>query len=75
MPEMRRYKVTQVREVFVKANTATTATQIAEAAFEHGQNQDGSVKIGKGPEGIWGNTTSHIREIELDTKEVTPSEH
>lgn len=74
MPEMRKYKVIQVREVLVAANSATSAALIAEAAFEHGQDSSGGVRKDKAPAGIWGNTYTPIREVALDTKEVRVGE-
>lgn len=66
MPEIRRYKVAQVREVEVEANSVTDAARIAAAAFEHGQNSDSGVANGKAPEGVWGNTIRRIREVSLE---------
>lgn len=74
MPAMRRFKVIQTREVLVDANTVVEAARIAEAAFVHGQNSNGTVAHGTGPEGVWGNTAGHIREVQLDIKEVRPGE-
>lgn len=65
MPEMRHYTVTQTRKVRVTANSAADAAQIAAAAFEHGQTSDGSVSHGRGPHGIWGNTSGRIQEIDM----------
>ena len=71
MPEIVSYIVTETREVKVRANSAADAARIADAAFKNGQNKsDPSVLIDHGPEGIWGNTTSFIRQTELVTKEV-----
>lgn len=71
MLEVRHYIVTQVREVKVTANNAEEAMIIAGVAFEHGQNADAGVKMGdlKRAQGIWGNTSSRIREVELNVKE------
>lgn len=74
MPEMRRYKVSQIREVSVQANCAGDAVVLAEAAFTHGQDINHGIARDKGPTGIWGNTTSKIREVALSTKEVRPGE-
>lgn len=70
MPEVRRYTVTQIREIKVHANSAVDAARIAEAAFEHGHlGTTPSVAANKGPEGVWGNTMSRIREIDLHVTE------
>jgi hypothetical protein len=70
MPEIRYFVVTQTREVKVTANSAADAVLLAEAAFEHGQmNSEPSIAAGKSPEGIWGNTRSRIREIEINARE------
>lgn len=70
MPEMRHYIVTQVREVKVTANSIVDAGRIASAAFEHGHlGTTTSVAQGKSPEGVWGNTMSRIREIDLHVRE------
>lgn len=73
MPEMRYYVVKQTREVKVTANSAADAAQIAGYAFEHGQNSDNGVHSAHpsvAPQshplnGIWGNTTTKIRETSL----------
>lgn len=69
MPEMRYFVVTQTREVKVVANHVADAVLIADAAFKHGQNSDSGVAGGKGPEGVWGNTRSLIRETSIVAKE------
>lgn len=69
MPEIRTFIVTQTREVKVTANSAADAMLLAEAAFVHGQNSANGIAIGKGPEGIWGNTDSRIREVGLAVEE------
>lgn len=69
MPTMRRYRVVETREVYVDANDVVGATQIAGAAFEHGQNAAHGVAQGKGPEGVWGNTVTQIRAIDILTTE------
>lgn len=63
MPGMRYFEVTQTRKVKVVANTATDAVRIADAAFTNGQNTDAGVI--DGPDGVWGNTTSRIRNSDL----------
>lgn len=69
MPEMKNYKVTQTREVYVTANKASDAVVIAQAAFEHGQmRSEPSVVAGKGPEGVWGNTVSRIEEVSISVE-------
>lgn len=66
MPEIQHYTVTQTRSVEVSANSAADAAQIAAAAFEHGQaKSEPSVAHGRGPHGIWGNTTGRIKEIDM----------
>lgn len=67
MPEMRNYTVIQTREVRVTANHAEDAVRIGAAAFKNGQNLDSGVI--DGPEGVWGNTTSRVRQIEIIAKE------
>lgn len=70
MPEIRHYTVRQVREVKVHANSAVDAARIAAAAFEHGHlGATTSVAAGKSPDGVWGNTMSRIREIDLHVTE------
>lgn len=66
MPEMIHYTVTQTREVKVVANNAESAALIAQAAFAHGQmKSEPVVAAGRGPEDVWGNTTSFIKERSL----------
>ena len=72
MPEIRRYIVTQTREVHVTANSAADAVRLADAAFEHGQNSDSGIARDKAPEGVWGNTESRIRTVETWAKEKRP---
>lgn len=69
MPAMRRYRVTETREVYVDANDLVGATRIAGAAFEHGQNSSYGVAQGQAPEGIWGNTVTQIRAIDMTATE------
>lgn len=70
MPEIRHYVVQQVREVKVTANSATGAALLAEAAFEHGHALGSTaIAAGKAPEGVWGNTMSRVREIDLHVVE------
>lgn len=70
MPEIRHYVVQQIREVKIDANSASDAAQLAEAVFEHG-HLGGSTAIAKdkAPEGVWGNATTRVREIDLHVKE------
>jgi hypothetical protein len=69
MPEMRHYLVTQTREVEVTANNEADAILIADAAFIHGQNRsDPSIAIGHSPVGVWGNTGTYIKIIEVNVK-------
>jgi hypothetical protein len=65
MPEIIHYIVEQCRTVEVTASSTEDAVRIAAAAFEHGTDTNGSVAHGKGPEGVWGNTTSRIKETQL----------
>lgn len=66
MPEMINYTITQTREVKVVANNASDAALIAEAAFTHGQfKSEPAIAKDHGPEDVWGNTTSHIKEMSL----------
>lgn len=65
---MRHYVVTQIREVEVTANTHRNAIDIAHAAFKNGQNSDNGVI--DGPEGIWGNTISKIKTVEVDCRRI-----
>jgi hypothetical protein len=72
MPEVRHYVVEQIREVKVTANSLEDAVRIATAAFKVGQNSDAGVgSSGLLPElkGVWGNTTSRIRERSVHAKE------
>lgn len=64
MPEIRSFKVTQVREVMVSAITLTDAAVIATAAFENGQNGDRGVSPPL-PDVVYGNTTTEIRVVDL----------
>lgn len=64
MPEMIQFTVTQTRQVKVIANSAADACRIGAAAFANGQTAFNSVI--DGPEGVWGNTDSKIKEIHLD---------
>lgn len=70
MPEIRRYRVTQTRVVEVAANTEVDAVRIADAAFTHGQNTDLGVANGKGPEGVWGNTTNWVKTILVEAERI-----
>lgn len=65
MPEVHSYTVEQIRKVEVRANSLDDACRIASAAFEHGQNSDNGVAYGKGPAGVWGDTTSRIRTVSM----------
>ncbi len=70
MPEMMHFKVVQTRQVMVTANSAADAVRLSAAAFEHGQNSDGGIARDKGPEGVWGNTTSRIKEMSIDCQRM-----
>jgi hypothetical protein len=68
MPEIRRYTVTEIREVSVSANSAADANRIAAVAFQEGQNSIGG--IGKaGLPDVWGNTISQVRTVALGATE------
>lgn len=70
MPEIRRFIIQQVREVEVDANSVVDAARIASAAFEHGHlGTTTAVAAGKAAEGVWGNTMSRTREIDLHVTE------
>lgn len=69
MPEMRHYKVVQIREVDVSANSAVEASRIAEVAFDFGQNMGNGVIPSNLLNEVWGNTTSKVREISLRADE------
>lgn len=69
MPAMRRYRVTEMREVYVDANSVVDATRIGGAAFEHGQDASHGVAQGKAPEGVWGNTVTQVRAIDISATE------
>ena len=66
MPEIRHFKVTQTREVEVTANTQEDAIRIASTAFKNGQRNGKDVI--DGPEGVWGNTSHPVKEIELSCR-------
>lgn len=66
MPEIRRYKVTQIREVEVSANTHRDAIDIAHDAFENGQDANGHL-IKKQSE-CWGDTESKVKTVEVNCK-------
>lgn len=70
MPEIRSYTVVETREVKVTANSAEDAARIAAAAFNNGQHRSDPGVL-EGPAGVWGNTTSRVRTIGLDVKDVT----
>ncbi len=70
MPEVRYYEVTQVRMVRVTANSEVDAMRIGAAAFQHGQDSSFGVAKDKGPEGVWGNTTSEIDVEELRVERI-----
>lgn len=69
MPEMKNYIIDQTRTVEVTANSAIEAAMIASAAFEHGQDSSAGVAAGHAPEGVWGNTTTRIREVKFNIHE------
>lgn len=72
MPEMRHYVVAQTREVKVTAHHPADAVLLADAAFEHGQTSEFTIALGKGPEGVWGNTSSQIRVVQTWAIEEKP---
>lgn len=69
MPEMRKFIVTEVRQVEVAANTAVDAGRIADKAFKEGQNSGGGLKTKEGLDGIWGDTRTRIRQTDLHVEE------
>lgn len=69
MPEMRKFVVTEIREVAVRANTTADAVRIADAAFTNGQDIENGVI--DGPPVIWGNTTTRVRQTALAAEEVS----
>lgn len=69
MPAMRRYRVVEMREVYVDAHDVVSAAQIAGAALKHGQDSSHGVAQGKAPEGVWGNTVTQIRAIDISATE------
>jgi hypothetical protein len=72
MPEMINYVVSQTREVKVTANSLEDAIRIAGVAFTHGQNSDHGIKSSDYPDdmkGVWGNTRTKVREIEISGRE------
>ncbi len=70
MPEIHYYTVTREQTVKVRANSAADAVQLAAAAYEHGQNQsEPTILVGKGPEGIWGNTISRIETVDYHCRQ------
>lgn len=72
MPEIIHYIITQTRTVDVSANKVSDAVRIAEAAFENGQNIDNGVKVlDHNLFGVYGNTTSRIRETALEVERKT----
>lgn len=64
MPEIRYYKVTQVREVEVAANHAMDAILIAKGSF------DDSTDTPVDPEKVWGYVTSSVTEKSLNTERL-----
>lgn len=69
MPEVRYYTVTQERQVKVTANSAVDAARIAEDAFENGQHKSEPSVASSGIEGIWGNTRSFVRTVDIHVRE------
>lgn len=70
MPEMRTYVVERTTRVEVTANDALGAAQIASVAFEHGQDANGRQPADKTPDGVWGYTTSRVKETSLHTDRI-----
>lgn len=72
MPEMRRYIVTQTRQVEVAANKLEDAIRIAEYGFKYGQNSDwGVANVDGALVGLWGNTTKPIREQSIFAERIS----
>lgn len=69
MPEIRRYRVTQIREVEVEANSHRDAIDIAHEAFETGQDSNGRLALK--PEGIWGDSISKVKTVEVNCRRET----
>ena len=70
MPAIRRYRVSETREVDVDARTAVEAAQIADVAFRNGQNSDHGVVVQDlSLEGTWGNTVTEIRTTDITVRE------
>src|SRR5881275_120890 len=65
MPAIRHYKITQVREVFVMANSHRDAIDIAHEAFEKGQ--DANNKILKKLDGVYGDTVSKVKTTNVNS--------
>lgn len=65
MPAVHNYVVTQTRRVVVSAETPGNAAAIATKAFGSVPAEE-HVTVG----GIWGNTTTTVRPVELTVKEV-----
>lgn len=65
MPEMRHYKITQIREVQVYANSHRDAIDIAHEAFENGQ--DANNHLLNDIEGIFGNTVTKVKTTDVNS--------
>lgn len=60
MSELRRYNVTQTKEVTVEARNSADARALAICAFEKGQTSAGKLYSDIAPIGVDGNTTSQV---------------
>jgi hypothetical protein len=72
MPAIRRYRVTEIREVLVDANNPVDAVRIGAIAFTRGQSYDGRVddRVKQEELGdVYGNTVSQIRTIDISATE------
>lgn len=71
MPELRRFKIVQTREVEVTANSSCNALLIATVAFENGQTSD-NAQIDKYDVlgGVYGTTLSPIKEISIEVHRI-----
>jgi len=70
MPDIRHFVVTETRSVKVSANNAEDAARIANKAFG-GTPQVGLgyLKEKEGLDDIWGDTNSHVRQVDLHVTE------
>lgn len=71
MPESRTFTVTESRTVRVTANTAADAVRLADQAFsgKSAQHGRGGLRSKEGLDGVWGDTTTWVRQVELNAQE------